>query len=384
MAARTRGLRALRGLWNRFQRLDLPIFTCYPRVVSTPKPGTPVEDRKDAHLRICLEEPIERLGVTTGFERYRFEHDAFPELNRSEIDLRTTIFGKELAAPIMIGAMTGGTRRAGELNKVLARAAQACGVAMALGSQRKMLERPETRDTFVVRDVAPDILLMGNVGAVQLNYGVGLEDVRLLVREVGCDMFAFHLNPLQEAIQPEGDTDFRGLVGKLEAMIGLIGVPVVFKEVGAGFGRRAIRKIAHLPFAALETAGVGGTSWSKIETYRTESWVQQMTGRRLGAWGVPTSESLQAAVEILGDTDKLVFCSGGIRTGLQVAKAVALGADLVASALPFLKAATEGGLDAVILTIQQLMDELRTVMFCAGARDLAALRDTPLTRVPPF
>ncbi|MFT7624335.1 MAG: isopentenyl-diphosphate delta-isomerase [Myxococcota bacterium] len=341
----------------------------------------PVEDRKDAHLRICLEEPIERLGVTTGFERWRFEHDTFPELARGSVDISTEVFGRRLAAPIMIGAMTGGTPRAGAINRILAEAAQRCGVAMALGSQRKMIEAPDTVETFRVRDVAPDILLMGNVGAVQLNYGVTATDINRLISGVGADLFAFHLNPLQEAIQPEGDTNFAGLIPALSRVIPQLDVPVVLKEVGAGFSAKTLRKIAHLPFAGLETAGVGGTSWSKIETFRTESWIQQMTGRNLGDWGVPTCESLRAAVSILGKTDKTVICSGGIRSGLQVAKAVAMGADLVAAALPFLRAADSGGVEAVVLQIQQFMDELRTVCFVTGSASLSALRQQTLLEV---
>lgn len=349
------------------------------RAVNSPtRPAT--EDRKDAHLRICLEEPIERLGVTTGFERYRFEHDAFCELDRKDVDISTAAFGKRLSAPLMIGAMTGGTARAGEINRVLAEAAQECGIAMGLGSQRKMIESPETAASFRVRDVAPDILLMGNVGAVQLNYGVTADDVRRLITDVDADIFTFHLNPLQEAIQPEGDTNFKGLVEKLGHIIGELGVPILCKEVGAGLGEKALRKIAHLPFAGIETAGVGGTSWSKIETYRTDSWVQQMTGRNLGDWGIPTADSLSAAVRVFGDK-KTIICSGGIRTGMQVAKALALGADLVASALPFLRAAVDGGKDAVVLRIRQFMDELRTICFVTGSKNLAELREQRLLEV---
>ena len=341
----------------------------------TDRPTSPPgEDRKDAHLRICLEEAIERPGRGNGFDRYQFEADALPELDRAEIDLSTTVFGKRLAAPLMIGAMSGGTARAGELNRILARAAEATGIAMALGSQRKMLECPEITRTFQVSDVAPNILLMGNVGAVQLNYGVTADDVRGLASRVGADLFAFHLNALQEAIQPEGDTNFKGLIGRLERVIPEVGVPVVLKEVGAGFSRKTLRKLRHLPFAGLEVAGVGGTSWSKIETYRTDSWIQQMTGARLGDFGVPTAESLGYAVEEL--PGKTLIASGGIRTGTEVAKAIALGAHLVASALPFLKAASEGGVDAVILTIRQFIDELRTICFVTGSPNLAALRGT--------
>jgi isopentenyl-diphosphate Delta-isomerase len=342
-------------------------------------PPYAAEDRKDAHLRICLEEAIERPGQSNGFERWQFVHDALPELDRAEIDIATTVFGKRLNAPLMIGAMTGGTARAGEINRILAEAAEITGIALALGSQRKMLEHPELTRTFQVRDVAPNILLMGNVGAVQLNCGVTAKDVRHLCDAVGADLFAFHLNALQEAIQPEGDTNFRGLIDQLETLIPQIPVPVVLKEVGSGFSRKTLAKIRHLPIRGIEIAGVGGTSWSKIETFRTNSWIQQMTGVHLADWGVPTAESLVAVVEELS-VGRTIIASGGIRRGLEVAKAMALGAHVAASALPFLKAATEGGVDAVVATIHQFMDELRTVCFVTGSRNLAALR-TALVRV---
>ena len=336
---------------------------------------TPPENRKDAHLRICLEEAVERNGVTTGFERYHFEHDALPEVDRAQIDLRTTIFGKELQAPILIGAMTGGTPRAQRLNHILATAAQECGVAMALGSQRPMLEQPAAAETYDVREQAPDLFLIGNIGAVQLNYGVTKDDLLRLIETTRCNAFAFHLNPLQEAIQPEGDTNFAGLIEKLNQIIPTLPVPVILKEVGAGFGEKTLRKIAHLPFAGLETAGAGGTSWARIETYRTDSWIQQMTGTRLAGWGIPTARSLQAAVRVLGSReDRTIICYGGIRTGLEMAKALAMGAHLVASALPFLKAASEGGVEAVVLTIRQFMDELRTVCFVTGSKNVAELQ----------
>ncbi len=337
------------------------------------KPSDIGEDRKDAHLRICLEEAIERPGKSNGFEQWQFMHDALPELDRAEIDISTTVFGKRLAAPLMIGAMTGGTARAGEINKILATAAEKTGIAMALGSQRKMLEKPEIATTFQVRDVAPNILLMGNVGAVQLNCGVTVKDVKYLCEAVGADLFAFHLNALQEAIQPEGDTNFRGLIDQLAKLIPEIPVPVVLKEVGSGFSRKTLSKIRHLPIRGIEIAGVGGTSWSKIETFRTNSRIQQLTGVHLADWGVPTAESLVAVVEDLS-VGRTIIASGGIRRGLEVAKAIALGAHLGASALPFLIAATEGGVDAVIATIHQFMDELRTVCFLTGSPNLAALR----------
>lgn len=338
-------------------------------------PPYAAEDRKDAHLRICLEEPVERPGKTNAFERWQFVPDALPEVNRSEIDISTTVFGKRLNAPLMIGAMTGGTPRGGEINRILAQAAEVTGIAMALGSQRKMLEHPETTPRFQVRDVAPNILLMGNVGAVQLNCGVTAKDVQHLGDAVGADIFALHLNALQEAIQPEGDTDFRGLVDRIADLIPQVSMPLVLKEVGAGFSRKTIRKVRHLAFAGLEIAGVGGTSWSKIETYRTSSPIQQLTGNHLADWGIPTAESLVLAVEEL-PAGRTIIASGGIRSGLEVAKALALGAHLVACALPFLTAASEGGVDAVIQTIHQFMDELRTVCFVTGSKNIADLRTT--------
>ncbi|MFL5299364.1 MAG: type 2 isopentenyl-diphosphate Delta-isomerase, partial [Anaeromyxobacteraceae bacterium] len=228
-------------------------------------------DRKDSHLALCIEEQVEFTDQgASGFAGLRFEHDALPELDKESVSTEVELFGKRLAAPIVISSMTGGTPRAGELNRRLALAAEACRVGMALGSQRKMLVDPSTRSTYAVRDAAPGLpLLFGNLGAVQLNYGVGARDVRALVQAVGCDAFYFHLNPLQEAIQPEGDTRFSALVPKLREVLPAIGVPVLLKEVGAGISRTTARKIAALPVAGVDSAGVGGTSWSKIESLRT-------------------------------------------------------------------------------------------------------------------
>ena len=362
----------------------LPPVAMETPATKTAKTAKTDEDRKNAHLRICLEEPVEPPDVTTGFERYRFEHDALPELSRTDIDLSTTALGKRLELPLMIGAMTGGTERAGEINRILAAAAQECGVAMGLGSQRKMLESPKVAETFRVRDVAPDILLFGNIGAVQLNYGVTIEHLLALCQAVRVDALTFHLNPLHESIQPEGDTDFRGLAAKLREAVAALPVPALVKEVGAGLSEKTLRKLADIPFAGVETAGAGGTSWTQIETYRTASWVQQRTGRSLASWGEPTAEALLAAVRVFGPPSaarRLIICSGGIRSGLEVAKAIALGADMVACALPFLKAAVRGGKDAVVQRVRQFEDELRTILFITGSRDLAALRTQTLMEV---
>ena len=327
--------------------------------------------RKDEHLRICLEEQVEPADVTNGFDRYRFDHDALPEVDLGAVRTDVRLFGKRLAAPLVIGAMTGGTEEAGRINRVLAEAAQRTGIGLALGSQRRMLEDPAAAATYQVRDVAPDVLLFGNIGAVQLNYGVGAAEVAELARRVGADVMCLHLNPLQEAIQPEGDTNFAGLMARIRAVVPEVPVPVVLKEVGCGISATTARKIARLPVAGVEIAGAGGTSWARIEALRARGVARRHTGMQLATWGIPTAESLVACRRILGATP--IVCSGGMRTGLEVAKALALGADAVAMAIPFLRAATRG-VDAVVEAIEQVVEELRAVMFVTGCACVADLR----------
>jgi len=330
-------------------------------------------DRKDSHLALCLAERVE-LGSegANGFAGLRFDHDALPDIDMASVSTETELLGKRLAAPLVVGAMTGGTPRAGELNRRLAAAAERCGVGMALGSQRKMLEDLSTRATYAVRDAAPGLpLLFGNVGAVQLNYGVGVREIRRLVEGAGCDAFFFHLNPLQEAIQPEGNTRFADLVPKLRAVAPEVGVPVLLKEVGSGISRTTALKIRELPVAGVETSGVGGTSWSKIESLRTADPVQRSTGELFARWGTPTAESIAICRSVL--PDRVVIASGGIRNGIEAAKALALGADAVALALPLLRAAEQSVEDAVA-ALRRFIEELRTAMFVTGCRRVSELR----------
>ncbi len=330
-------------------------------------------DRKDSHLALALERGVEFPdGDPTGFGALRLDHDALPELDLDEVDTATTLLGKRLSAPLLVGAMTGGTPRAGDMNRRLAIAAARCGVGLALGSQRKMLADPSTRASYAVRDAAPDLpLLLGNVGAVQLNYGVGLPELRRLVGDVGADALELHLNPLQEAIQPGGDTRFSALVPKLRALAPDVGVPVLLKEVGSGISETTALKIRDLPLAGVETAGVGGTSWSWIESLRTADPLKQAVGERFTRWGIPTAESVVTCRRIL--PDRIVLASGGIRDGIEVAKAIALGADAVAVALPILRAA-ERSVEEAVAVIGRIVAELRTAMFLTGARTVADLR----------
>jgi isopentenyl-diphosphate delta-isomerase len=337
-------------------------------------------DRKDSHLALALEERVEFPSEdATGFGSLRFDHDALPEIDRSEVRTEVELFGKRLSLPLIVGAMTGGTPRTGEVNRRLALAAERCGLGFALGSQRKMLLGPAARASYAVREAAPGLpLLFGNLGAVQLNYGVGMSQLRHLVEDVGCDAFNFHLNPLQEVIQPEGDTRFSGLVAKLRDVVPEMGVPVLLKEVGAGISETTAQKIRDIPVAGVETSGVGGTSWSKIESLRTRDPVQRSTGELFARWGIPTAESVATCRRVL--PDRVVIASGGIRNGIEVAKALALGADAVALALPLLRAA-ERSVDAVVEAISRLAEELRTALFLTGCTTVKELRARRLVRV---
>jgi isopentenyl-diphosphate delta-isomerase len=329
-------------------------------------------DRKDSHLALALEREVEfPQRDATGFRALRLEHDALPELDLDEVDPATTLLGKRLTAPLVVGAMTGGTPRAAEMNRRLALAAARCGIGFALGSQRKMLADPSTRETFAVREWAPDLrLVLGNIGAVQLNYGVGLSELERLVAGVGADALMLHLNPLQEAIQPEGDTRFSALLPKLRAVAAGLGVPVLLKEVGAGISERTALKIRDLPVAGVETAGVGGTSWSRIESLRATDAVKRAVGERFTRWGIPTAESIAICRRVL--PDRVVIASGGIRNGIEIAKAIALGADAAAVALPLLRAA-ERSIEDAVEAISILVAELRTAMFLTGARTVGEL-----------
>ncbi|MBW2733151.1 MAG: type 2 isopentenyl-diphosphate Delta-isomerase [Deltaproteobacteria bacterium] len=341
------------------------------RSKDTTEPAIPA--RKDVHLDLCLERPVES-GVATGLDALTLEYDALPEVNLDDVDLGVTFLGRRLAAPLMVGAMTGGSPRAAEINARLARAAARVGVGMALGSQRAMIVDESLTSTYALRDAAPDLpLLLGNIGAVQLNYGVGLGDIERALHAVGADGVNFHLNPLQEAIQPEGNTRFAGLERRLGEIINALGLPVLVKEVGAGISGRTARKLARLPLAGVEVAGVGGTSWARVESYRApEGSAARAAGIALSGFGVPTAVSLRACRRELPPSCAVV-ASGGLRSGMDVAIALALGADLTALAQPLVKAAAESE-DAVVQLLERLIYELKVICFCTGACDVAALR----------
>jgi isopentenyl-diphosphate delta-isomerase len=330
----------------------------------------PERDRKAEHIQLALER---RMQLAAGFfDDYRLEHQALPELDFDEIDLAVEFLGKRLAAPILVSCMTGGTEIAGRINRNLAAGAERVGLALGVGSQRAALEDGTKADSFRVRDAAPSVPLLANLGAVQLNYGVGLAECEAVVAMIGADALAFHLNPLQEAIQPEGQRNFRGLLGKLGEVGRALSVPAIVKEIGSGLSGRVARALHAEGFRIFDTAGVGGTSWARIEGERAGD---PELGEVFAGWGIPTPESIRELAALPGVT---VIGSGGIRNGIDAAKAIAMGADLVGLAYPFLAAAAESA-ERVVARAQRIVQELKIAMFCAGARSIGELKQATLT-----
>ena len=331
--------------------------------------------RKSDHIRINLEENVQS-GLTTGLERYHFIHQALPEIDLEDVDLSLKLFGRQLNSPILISSMTGGTSEAATINRTLATAAQEAGIAMGLGSQRAAIEQPELASTFQVRSVAPDILLFANLGAVQLNYQYSVDQCQRAVDMIEADALILHLNALQEAVQPEGDTHFSGLLKKIEAVCRTLPVPVIAKEVGWGFSEQAAHQLSEAGVAAIDVAGAGGTSWSQVEMHRAKTESQARLAAAFIDWGIPTAQAIQnvrkAAPQLI------VFASGGIRTGIDIAKCIALGATLGGMASPFLKAAARS-VEDTIQTIQEIQREIQVCMFAAGAKNLDELTHTPLS-----
>jgi isopentenyl-diphosphate delta-isomerase len=338
---------------------------------------TPTSSRKSDHIRINLEEDV-RSGLTTGLERYRFIHQALPELDLDKIDLSVQIFGKSLAGPLLISSMTGGTDEAATINRRLAAAAQETGIAMGLGSQRAAIENPQVAGTFQVRSVAPRIPLFANLGAVQLNYRYGLDECRRAVEMIEADALILHLNALQEAVQPEGDTRWSGLLGKIERVCRSLDVPVIAKEVGWGFSEKTARSLAQAGVAAIDVAGAGGTSWSQVEMHRAKTESQQRLAAAFIDWGIPTAEAILNVRK--GAPGVKIIASGGLRSGVDVAKCLALGSSLGGMAGPFLKAAARSEED-VVQVIREFQREIQVCMFATGAQNVSALSDSHLVQI---
>jgi len=335
-----------------------------------------IPERKLTHLRASLDSDVGFPHLTTGLERYHFLHRALPELDWADVDLRCMFLGHCLGAPLLISSMTGGAEASGdlsprEINLCLAQAAQQFGLALGVGSQRAGLEDPELARTYRVRDVAPDILLLANLGAVQLNYGYGVDECRRAVEMIEADGLILHLNPMQEYFQRQGNLNFSGLVGKIGALCRELEVPVIVKEVGWGISPAVATELVGVGVAAIDVAGAGGTSWTEVEGQLTPDLLKRHVAATFADWGIPSAEALVAVREALPSVP--LIASGGIRSGLDVAKSVALGADMAGIAGPLLSAAydSQARLNSLV---EQILQEITLAMFATGSVTLTELR----------
>ncbi|MBX9614125.1 MAG: type 2 isopentenyl-diphosphate Delta-isomerase [Caulobacteraceae bacterium] len=330
-----------------------------------------IRDRKDQHLDVVLAGGG-RHARDAGFDAIRFVHEALPDLDHAAIDLGTAFLGRQLRAPLLISSMTGGPARAEAINAHLAEAAQALGIALAVGSQRAALEGGAGGGlNQSLRDRAPDVPILANIGAAQLTRGFGNDEAVRIIDMIGADALIVHLNPLQEACQPEGDRDWRGVGAALEALVHNLGVPVVVKETGTGVSPDTARRLVDMGVAALDVAGSGGANWGLIEGERATRPADKVHALAFADWGIPTARAIVDVREACPDA--LIIGSGGVRDGVDAARAIRLGADLVGQAAGVLQAATLST-EAVVGHFEILVRQLRTVCFCTGSADLAALR----------
>lgn len=331
-----------------------------------------ISERKRSHLALCEAEAVEYAGKTTLLEDVELVHDALPELAVDEVDVSTDLLGKRLRAPLLITGMTGGTDEASAINRELAQVAEEHGLAFGLGSQRAMQRAPELAYTFEVRAHAPTTLVLANLGVVQAGK-LSSAEVERLVTAVGADALCIHLNPAQELIQASGDRDFRGGLRTIARLVRDLRAPVVVKETGCGISRRVADRLRGAGVRTIDVSGAGGTSWVKVEALRAGGCDRER-GELFADWGIPTAAALLGVRDLGLD----VIASGGVRTGLDVAKAIALGARVAGVALPVFRALREGGARAAGEFLDRLVAGLRTAMVLTGSRDLAALGRTPV------
>jgi isopentenyl-diphosphate delta-isomerase len=329
--------------------------------------------RKASHLDLATSGDVGFRRTTTLFECVRFVHDALPELDVDSIDLGCTLLGKKLKAPVLIAGMTGGTERARRINRELAQIAEERGYAFGLGSQRALYRDKNTLSTYAVRDVAPNALLLGNLGIVQAT-AMGTAEVRDLAALVGADAMCIHLNPAMEVVQTEGDRDFRGGLATLERLTSQLGLPVVAKETGCGISPGVAELFRGAGIRHVDVSGAGGTSWVAVETERAEVPAARSLGEAFREWGIPTAASIALIARHGFDT---LFATGGVKTGLDIARAIALGASAGGIARSSLQALESGGRAAALRFFDGVEAELRTAMLLVGAKNLTALRAVP-------
>jgi isopentenyl-diphosphate delta-isomerase len=330
--------------------------------------------RKLDHIKISLNQNVQARNATTGFEEISFVHRTLPEIDRSEIDLSTSVFGHKFSAPLIVGAITGGTEEAEKINATIAEAVEDLGLGMGVGSQRAALENKKHERTFAItRKKAPTAFLIANIGGIQLVNGYGLKEARRAISIIEADALAIHLNALQETAQPEGQTNFHGILEHIKKLSHDLGKPTIAKETGAGIAAEEARKLEYAGVGGIDVSGAGGTSFAAVEYYRAKS-TKKTSQRGLGAvfwdWGVPTAASV---VEVSQTVKIPIIASGGIRSGADIAKSLALGANLTSLSQPILQSAVMG-VKETVSTLSLLIEELRNVMFLVGASSIEQLR----------
>jgi isopentenyl-diphosphate delta-isomerase len=338
--------------------------------------GEETEKRKADHIKICLNEAAQAKEATAGFEDVQFVHRALPEVDKPKIDLSTTFLGHKFSAPLMIGAMTGGTEKATRINAAIAEVAEHLHLGMGVGSQRAAIDDPKLEKTFAVaRKKAPNAFLIANIGGVQLVHGYGVKELKKAVEMIDADAVAVHLNALHEAVQPEGQTEFKGVLAKIGEAAGALDTPVIVKETGGGIAAEDARKLEAAGVKAIDVGGAGGTSFAAVEYYRSEvTSIEHMLGDVFWDWGIPTAVSL---VETVQSVKIPVIASGGVRSGVDVAKALALNACLASVSMPVLKIAVKGAKETENF-LSLIIEELRNVMFLVGAENVLQLAKTPV------
>lgn len=335
--------------------------------------------RKAEHIEISLNRNVQARTITTGFEDVFFIHKALPEIDKHEIDLSIKVYNHKFAAPLIVGAITGGTLKAEKINATIAEAVEELGLGMGVGSQRAAIEDRRVEETFTItRKKAPTAFLIANIGGVQLVNGYGVKEVKRAMEMIDADAIAIHLNPLQEAVQPEGQTNFRGILKKIGDTTKELEKPVIVKETGAGIAAEEAKKLEAVGVKGIDVSGVGGTSFAAVEYYRAKKRGKRSFQRRLGDifwdWGIPTAVSV---VEVSQTVNIPIIASGGIRNGIDIAKALALGANLTSLSQPVLQAAVKG-VKETKKVLSLLIKELKNVMFLLGADSVQTLRKTPL------
>lgn len=331
-----------------------------------------IDKRKAQHIELVLNEKVTGDNISTGLEKYRFLHNALPEIDFDEITLDTPFLGKKLRTPFLVSSMTGGAAMAETINRNLAIAAEERGWTFALGSTRALIEHEKYRESFQIRKYAPTIPIIANLGAVQFNYGFGVDQCKQIMEMTEADMLVLHLNSIQEIVQQEGDRNFKGLLEKIEQVCTQLDVPVGAKEVGFGIDGTIAKKLTDVGISFIDVAGAGGTSWSQVEKLRSNEKIKKIAAEAFSSWGIPTAECIVSVSEAI---DQPIIASGGIKNGLEAAKAIALGSDMVGFARSILKEATESPEDLIeVFEIREL--ELQMAMFGVGAATIEELKGT--------